>query len=172
MLFRSESQIIDKLNERYREEYTPSGHVRHPYVDPDDDLIAQYWEGIEPSRDNMKSLEVLAPTARVIDVIEESRPVEDAKFVLKRGTIKCELNVYDDYDSEKQYTYASDGNTKLDAEAALEELKSNSKIKFVDSKDDKHGYADKYYLDLLPGFEGTIGTMVRSEEHTSELQSH
>lgn len=161
------SRIIDKLTERYREEYDFHGKVHQPYVYENDDLIKSYWDGVEPTRTNLKDLEVLAPFATVIEIVDDNRLIRNTDVEFGNILIQSTMHAYvDKHDPTNEYTYASDGNTKVKISDVLNALKNAngvtvgkaSSVSYSDDPDDKD-----YVVTLTSSFKGKVVSIIRPD---------
>jgi len=142
--FTTNSNLIDEIKHRWDDEREIS------------DLVAQYWEGVEPERANIFITEVLMDSARVIELVEErGRFTRGTKFKLgpQSPVFKCVLNVY----NNGSEFYSSDGNTALN----IDKLKDASSIPGLKIQDPSTAKVSEWGMEglnveLHPGFEGIV----------------
>ena len=150
------SQIIDELS---RTSYPPYS------------LMEEYWQGSEPYRSNLGDLEVLATSARVIEVVEEDnnkriQPGETIEFLEGAPIIDAEIVYYwsnPQYDkfAPKPYTYLADGNRQGAIDAALAVCNNSPGIQILDEPNMNLGKDDrgaKIRVRLGPEFVGKFRT--------------
>lgn len=160
----TDSRIIDKLNDRYRGEYDDYDRkFREPYVYENDSLIEEYWEGVEPTRDNLKDIEVLAPAAIVTEVIEENRLIRGTQFEFGNVTIMSSINSYVRESTGEEYTYASDGNKEVSIKDALDSLKNIPGLTLGDVEPNHNKTSKKYDVKLSSHFRGKVITAMRPD---------
>lgn len=150
------SQIIDELSQSSYPSYS---------------LMEEYWQGSEPYRSNLADLEVLATSARVIEVVEEDndkrlRPGDTIEFLEGAPVIDAEINYYwsnpkYDKSAPKPYTYLSDGNRSAAIDVALAVCRNSPGLQILDEPNMELGEDDqgaKIRVRLGPEFVGKFRT--------------
>lgn len=154
--FVSDSLIIDKLGEQYREEYNDyTGKYEQPYVSKDDTWIKWYWEGVDPKKSNLPNMEVLMTKARVVEVVDEKkRGLYGDTFTIGSGVyFDASTSIWGMKGGEEKYVYKGDGNTTMSLEHGLEVLKKTPGIEDVAVAEKKNSWDDdKITFKLVPGF--------------------
>ena len=98
----TDSSLIDRMHnnfDRSRREYDSAGHL-------DLNDAKRYWNGVEPTRHNLRLLEVLCDSARVINAIDEpGRIISGSKIALPisiEGEFGLNIKLSDVEDARKQ----------------------------------------------------------------------
>ena len=141
----TDSMIIDELANRYRSVYDyNSSKFLEPYVYDDDDLIVKYWEGVDPTRDNLHNLEVLASSATVIEVIDDKNMHPGDVIELGRDAeqIQFMIDVY--ITNGAKHTYASDGGTMVPLSTIEKKINAFDfhNVKFMKAPDSDYQYGN------------------------------
>jgi hypothetical protein len=150
------SQIIDEL-----------GQTSYPSYS----LMEEYWQGSEPYRSNLGDLEVLATSARVIEVVQDDidkriHPGDTIEFLEGAPIIDAEINYYwrnPKYDKSalKPYTYLADGNKSEAIDVALAMINDRPGVQVLDEPNMQLGEDDreaKIRVRLGPSFIGKFRT--------------
>ena len=161
----TDSRIIDNLTERYREEYNSySGKLRQPYVYENDELIAAYWEGVEPTNANLKDLEILAPYATVIEIVNDNRLIRGTLVEFDDVTISATMYSYFESRNKKdEYTYAADGNKKVKISHVLNALKNASGVSIDESSIETRDNGKDYIITLSSTFKGEVVSLMKPD---------
>lgn len=133
--------------------------------------MEEYWQGSDPYRSNIRDLEVLATSARVIEVVEEDnnkrlRAGDKIEFTDGAPIIDAQIDYYwsnPKYDKNAPipYTYLADGNTSGPIDKVVAACRSVEGLQLLDEPnlnlDEKNANA-KIRVRLGPGFVGTFRT--------------
>ncbi len=150
------SQIIDELSQTKYPSYS---------------LMEEYWQGSEPYRSNLNDLEVLATSARVVEVVDEDngkrlQPGDKIEFQEGAPIIDAEISYYwsnpkYEKSAPKPYTYLADGNRLAAIDDALAICRNSPGLQILDEPNMNLGEDDrgaKIRVRLGPEFVGKFRT--------------
>lgn len=146
--FVTNSRIIDELIAVYPDEYDydtmPPRKIKQ-FIDENDRLFRDYWNGDDPTKKNLPDLEVLMKSARVIELIDEKRALPGDVFTL-HVPVDAYVAIYGDS------VYSSNGKDTVSLDNCIKLLDSTPYVEINKGQRDDR----RLPLRLLPGFKSTI----------------
>lgn len=158
----TDSSLIDEINEQFnRNAYDELGSYQKieneakrnpvyvamylPYYE-----VKDYWDGVTPTKTNLKNIEVLSNSAIVVREVQESEKatpfvVGDKIKVMKSNTIKVQSSIYinsNDYGGKEKQRMTSEEIDKLIEDLKTQILDSNATI----SREDKDWAGQQYTI--------------------------